>query len=232
VKRWAIRVVCLVALLASLVLMSAGYGAGACPEFVSGVLIGMCAVLFVGTSEGIMKNKSNQVEFRIKGQTGQIDGYVEMILGVFAFGLLIKQKLSKRTLPGGTTEIYIDAELRAAPLGNLGDTDIPERPADDPRAAVLEAYSDLDDTITDYYDDFLEDKLTWIYQRWIAYVAACIEAKEGYFALQDIHSDDMAAIPPGYPQEKPDLPVLSSEKVGSMYDTPRARMIHKLLGGK
>lgn len=72
--------------------------------------------------------KRNQVEIRITGKTGEIDGYVEFALGMFNFGgLLIDHKLSKTTRADGQTEIYIDLVLKAPPLGNLGEADIPER---------------------------------------------------------------------------------------------------------
>lgn len=73
-----------------------------------------------------------ELEIRVTGKTGEVDGYVEIILGVlFMSGLLLKKTLSNRTRPNGKTQIYIDAHVPAAPLGHLGESDIPER-KDDP----------------------------------------------------------------------------------------------------
>lgn len=73
----------------------------------------------------------DKIQIRVTGKTGKIDGHVESILGLLLMtGVLLKQKLSKRLRPNGITQIYIDLELRPAPLGNLGEMDIPDVPDD------------------------------------------------------------------------------------------------------
>jgi hypothetical protein len=75
-----------------------------------------------------MQNQANYVQFRLMGKTGEIDGYLEILLGLFGLsGIVLNYKLSKTTREDGKTEIYIDVWLKAPPLGHLGENDIPER---------------------------------------------------------------------------------------------------------
>lgn len=68
-----------------------------------------------------------KVQIRLTGRKGQVDGYVEMILGILGMtGVLVNHKLSKKDRAVGVSRIYIDLDLRTPPLGNLGDADMPE----------------------------------------------------------------------------------------------------------
>lgn len=70
--------------------------------------------------------KTESVQIRVTGRVGQVDGYVEMILGIYAMsGLLLAHKIGKRVRPGGVIQIYLDMTLKTPPLGNIGTQDIP-----------------------------------------------------------------------------------------------------------
>lgn len=79
-----------------------------------------------------MKRSPQSIQVRITGKTGEVDGYMEYILGTLSLGgTLISHKLSKRVRPNGITQLYIDATVSPAPIGNMGTDDIPERTDDD-----------------------------------------------------------------------------------------------------
>lgn len=67
------------------------------------------------------------LQIRLTGKTGKIDGYAEIILGVFAISqLLVSHKMGVKRRPHGITQIYMDLVLRDAPLGNMGESDLPD----------------------------------------------------------------------------------------------------------
>lgn len=71
-----------------------------------------------------MPSKFN-VQIRVTGRKGQVDGYVEMILGTLMLsGVLVNHQLGKKDRAGGVSQIYMDLNLLPAPLGNIGDGDI------------------------------------------------------------------------------------------------------------
>lgn len=115
--------------------------------------------------------------------------------------------------PGLLDELMSAAIPPGAPVGKTP-------PVEPHRAQIVEAWVNLEDVITDYYDDFDDTKLKSIREYWLRYSRECITQKEGFFSLSDILSDDLIAIPVGYPYHPADLPRL----VGLyMFDTPLAR---------
>jgi len=76
--------------------------------------------------------KTSRVQIRVTGKDNEIDGYVEIILGVFAMSnVLVSHRLSKRPRQTGITQLYIDAELAHPPLGHMGTQDLPEYDGDE-----------------------------------------------------------------------------------------------------
>jgi hypothetical protein len=74
----------------------------------------------------MVKKKQIRIVLSADKSQGDIDGYAEMILGIFAMShLLMAHKLSKRKIDTNTV-IVIDALLADAPLGHLGTGDIDE----------------------------------------------------------------------------------------------------------
>lgn len=70
----------------------------------------------------------NQISLRLRGKTGQIDGYAEMILGIFTVsGVLLKHSMTKKLRRHDITDIYLELTVKAPPLGHLGEDDIPLR---------------------------------------------------------------------------------------------------------
>lgn len=66
------------------------------------------------------------IQIRLTGKTGEVDGYAELISGMMIMaGMLRGQKLGKRQRPNGITQIYMDLDVKAPPLGHLGELDIP-----------------------------------------------------------------------------------------------------------
>lgn len=69
-----------------------------------------------------------EIEIRITGKTGEVDGYLEILLGTMNLaGILRGHELSKIQRDDYKTELYIDAVVRQPPLGHQGEDDIPDR---------------------------------------------------------------------------------------------------------
>lgn len=67
-----------------------------------------------------------KVQIRLTGETGQVDGYMEMFIGMLVMtGVLGSVNKSKRSIHPGETQIYLDVEMLPPPLGNLGEDDMP-----------------------------------------------------------------------------------------------------------
>lgn len=76
----------------------------------------------------LRRSGTSHIEIRFTGKTGQIDGYVEMMLGILVMSNMLRaHHLTKKTRPNGTTVIYLDVEVMPPPLGHLGEGDIDER---------------------------------------------------------------------------------------------------------
>lgn len=69
-----------------------------------------------------------ELEIRFTGKTGEIDGYMEMMLGILVMAnMLVSHHISKKVRPNGTTQIYLTVKLKRPPLGHLGEDDIEDR---------------------------------------------------------------------------------------------------------
>ncbi len=72
------------------------------------------------------RNPYKKVQIRLTGETGEIDGYMEMFIGMLVMtGVIGTLSKSKRNIHPGETQIYLDVEMLPPPLGNLGDDDLP-----------------------------------------------------------------------------------------------------------
>ena len=70
----------------------------------------------------------HKLSMRLTGKQGEVDGYMEMLLGFWAMsGVLVDYTATKKNRNNGTVQIYLDFTLKAPPLGHLGEDDIPER---------------------------------------------------------------------------------------------------------
>lgn len=79
------------------------------------------------------KRNTIQVQARLTGTTGQIDGVMEMVIGMFVMtGVVVNISKSKRNPADGQTSIYLDIEMLPPPLGNLGEGDLTEYTGDYP----------------------------------------------------------------------------------------------------
>jgi len=63
------------------------------------------------------------VTLKLIGQSGQIDGYAETIIGLFSLsGVLLElPKATKNNLENDQVELVFELLLAPSPLGNLGD---------------------------------------------------------------------------------------------------------------
>ena len=69
----------------------------------------------------------SELQVRFTGKTGEIDGYMEMVLGIFwATGLMLDYTMNKRQRPNSTTQIYLTLQMDTPPLGHMGESDIPD----------------------------------------------------------------------------------------------------------
>jgi hypothetical protein len=76
--------------------------------------------------------KKQQLQIRFTGKTGQVDGYVEILLGMFAMSqILVSHAITKKIRPNGITQIYADLVVLPPLLGHIGENDIPERMQED-----------------------------------------------------------------------------------------------------
>jgi hypothetical protein len=72
-----------------------------------------------------MATRANRVTFTVTAETGKCDGYAELVMGMFTFTqMYLSQPKLKRKVEGGKTIITIETELRDAPLGHMGESDI------------------------------------------------------------------------------------------------------------
>lgn len=72
------------------------------------------------------RNPYEKIQIRLTGESGKIDGYMEMIIGMLVMtGVMKSVNKSKRSIHPGETQIYLDVEILPPPLGNLGDDDLP-----------------------------------------------------------------------------------------------------------
>ena len=89
----------------------------------------------------------SELEIRFTGKTGQVDGYMEMILGMFALsGVVRSYKTSKRQRPNGISQVYLTCDMLPPPLGHLGEIDMPdldERPGCDLDTDSLEDFKQM-----------------------------------------------------------------------------------------
>lgn len=73
------------------------------------------------------RNPYKNVQIRITGKSGEVDGYMEMFIGMLVMtGVLKSVNKSKRNIHPGETQIYLDVEMLPPPLGNMGDDDLPQ----------------------------------------------------------------------------------------------------------
>lgn len=82
-----------------------------------------------------MRNKkvTITIQVRLTGETGKVDGVMEMVVGMFAMtGVLLKVEKSKTIKPDNQTAIYLEIDMLPPPLGNLGEEDIPAYSGDNP----------------------------------------------------------------------------------------------------
>ena len=73
---------------------------------------------------------------------------------------------------------------------------------DNDRSEVIAAWDDLQDVISDFQRDRLEQSV--LRAAHADYRGACVGAGEGWYALGNIADDDMPGIDPSYPSELPD----------------------------
>lgn len=74
-----------------------------------------------------------QLQIRLTGKEGETDGIMEMLLGMLVMtGTLNGVERSKKLVDGGMVKIYMNVDMGAAPLGNLGVSDMPDYNGDNP----------------------------------------------------------------------------------------------------
>lgn len=79
------------------------------------------------------KLKTIQVQVRLTGNTGEIDGVMEIVVGMFMMtNILLDVNKYVTNDDKGTSKIYLDFTLLPPPLGNLGEEDLPAYTGDNP----------------------------------------------------------------------------------------------------
>lgn len=77
--------------------------------------------------------KTQRIQIRIHGKKGQIDGVMEIITGLLAISNVLRGKAEyRRDGQPGESYIYLDLDITPPPLGNLGESDLPEYKGDNP----------------------------------------------------------------------------------------------------
>lgn len=79
------------------------------------------------------KKQELKVQIRLTGKTGEIDGIMEIVVGMFMMtNILLSVDKSVTDNDRGTSKIYLDFILRPPPLGNQGEGDLPPYTGDNP----------------------------------------------------------------------------------------------------
>ena len=77
--------------------------------------------------------KPLDVQVRLTGLTGQVDGLMEMVVGMFAMtGVLLRVDKYVTSDGKGTSKIYLEIVMQPPPLGNLGEGDLQPYTGDNP----------------------------------------------------------------------------------------------------
>lgn len=70
------------------------------------------------------KTKTNPIIVTMEGTTGQVDGYMEILLGVLAFtNLLVSSSGKRKQTKNGKSILIVRLDLLDPPLGHLGEDD-------------------------------------------------------------------------------------------------------------
>ena len=79
------------------------------------------------------KTKPMDIQVRLTGKTGQVDGVMEMVVGMFAMtGVLLRVDKYGTDDDKGTSKIYLEFVMMPPPLGNLGEGDLPPYTGENP----------------------------------------------------------------------------------------------------
>lgn len=140
---------------------------------------------------------TQKLEIRLTGKD-DIDGYAEMILGMFTLtGALRSQKMTKKERRF-VTQIYMNLELAAPPLGHLGTADMPdETDADidggtgsylESETPVADIQHDLEMSISDYQRGRVD--LGHVREMYAIYEQVCQATGAKPYSLNTIMRDD------------------------------------------
>ena len=70
------------------------------------------------------KPKTNSIIVTMEGETGKVDGYMEVLLGVMAYSqLIIGTSAKRKQTKDGKSLLIIRLDLLNPPLGHLGEDD-------------------------------------------------------------------------------------------------------------
>ena len=82
---------------------------------------------------GANGKKYRDVQIRLTGNTGEIDGVMEMLVGMFVMsGVMLSVRKSVLSDGKGQSKIYLEIQILPPPLGNLGEDDLPEYRGNNP----------------------------------------------------------------------------------------------------